>query len=48
MYSWSRVKDPKRSIAYYELLGMKLINKLDNPDNKFCLYFLGKHFKRRL
>ena len=36
-----RVKEPQRSIKYYELLGMKLINKLPNPDAKFDLYFLG-------
>ncbi|THZ46547.1 lactoylglutathione lyase-like protein [Aureobasidium pullulans] len=36
-----RVKDPKRSVKFYEHLGMKLINKLENPDAKFDLYFLG-------
>ncbi|KAF7846276.1 hypothetical protein BT93_L4721 [Corymbia citriodora subsp. variegata] len=36
-----RVKDPKRSVAYYELLGMKLIRKLEFPENKFDLYFLA-------
>ncbi|KAG0224255.1 Lactoylglutathione lyase [Actinomortierella wolfii] len=37
-----RVKDPKVSIAFYEeVLGMKLITKLDNPDGKFTLYFLA-------
>jgi lactoylglutathione lyase len=36
-----RVKDPKRSVEFYEFLGMKLINKLPNPDAKFDLYFLA-------
>jgi lactoylglutathione lyase len=36
-----RVKDPKRSVAFYEYLGMKLIQKLPNPDAKFDLYFLA-------
>ncbi|KIX98431.1 uncharacterized protein Z520_05732 [Fonsecaea multimorphosa CBS 102226] len=36
-----RVKDPQKSIEYYNLLGLSLINKLDFPDNKFCLYFLA-------
>ncbi|KAF4549795.1 Lactoylglutathione lyase-like protein [Elsinoe fawcettii] len=36
-----RVKDPKRSLAFYEFLGMKQINKIANPDAKFDLYFLA-------
>ena len=36
-----RVKDPKASIKYYEMLGMKQINKIENPDAKFDLYFLA-------
>jgi lactoylglutathione lyase len=49
-----RVKDPKRSIEFYEFLGLSLIKKMPNPDAKFDLYFLafdspkaashGKHF----
>ncbi|KAL1297790.1 hypothetical protein AAFC00_006326 [Neodothiora populina] len=52
-----RVKDPQGSVKFYEHLGMKLINKIDNPDAKFCLYFLafdgpnsvsnGKHWTNR-
>ncbi|THX61436.1 lactoylglutathione lyase-like protein [Aureobasidium pullulans] len=52
-----RVKDPKRSVKFYEHLGMKLINKLENPDAKFDLYFMayddpksvshGKHWTDR-
>jgi len=52
-----RVKDPQKSLDYYNLLGLSLINKLDFPDNKFCLYFLaydgptsastGAHFSDR-
>lgn len=37
-----RIKDPKKSLAYYELLGLKQINKLSFPENKFDLYFLGE------
>lgn len=37
-----RVKDPKKSIEYYNLLGLTLINKMDFPDWKFTNYFLGK------
>lgn len=36
-----RVKDPKRSVEFYEFLGMKVINKIPNPDSKFDLYFLA-------
>lgn len=36
-----RVKDPKASLRYYEMLGMKQINKMENPDAKFDLYFLA-------
>ncbi len=37
-----RVKDPKRSLEYYKLLGLSLVNKLEYPENKFDLYFLGE------
>ncbi|KAF4312760.1 putative lactoylglutathione lyase protein [Botryosphaeria dothidea] len=40
-HSMIRVKDPKRSVQFYEYLGMKLINKIENPDAKFDLYFLA-------
>ncbi|KAJ7165447.1 lactoylglutathione lyase-like protein [Mycena crocata] len=40
-HSMLRVKDPKESVKFYEFLGMKLINKLPNPDSKFDLYFLA-------
>ncbi|KAF2279709.1 lactoylglutathione lyase [Westerdykella ornata] len=40
-HSMIRVKDPKRSVQFYEFLGLKLINKLENPDAKFDLYFLA-------
>ncbi|ORX52778.1 lactoylglutathione lyase [Hesseltinella vesiculosa] len=37
-----RVKDPKATLAFYEnVLGMKLITKLDNDAGKFTLYFLA-------
>ncbi|KAJ7843322.1 lactoylglutathione lyase-like protein [Mycena olivaceomarginata] len=56
-HSMLRVKDPKESVKFYEFLGMKLINKIENPDAKFDLYFLaydspsavshGKHWTDR-
>ncbi|KAI9681792.1 MAG: Lactoylglutathione lyase [Trizodia sp. TS-e1964] len=36
-----RVKDPKESLKFYEFLGLKLLNEMKFPDNKFDLYFLG-------
>ncbi|KAL1880577.1 hypothetical protein VTK73DRAFT_5382 [Phialemonium thermophilum] len=36
-----RVKDPKESVKFYEFLGMKLLKKLEFPEAKFDLYFLG-------
>ncbi|KAI9776176.1 MAG: Lactoylglutathione lyase [Candelina submexicana] len=40
-HSMLRVKDPKKSVAFYEHLGMKQINKTDQRDNNFTLYFLA-------
>lgn len=40
-HSMLRVKDPKASVQFYEFLGMKLVDKFPNPDNKFDLYFLA-------
>lgn len=40
-HSMIRVKDPKESVKFYEFLGMKVIKKLEFPDAKFDLYFLG-------
>ncbi|KAL5415429.1 hypothetical protein PMIN04_008557 [Paraphaeosphaeria minitans] len=40
-HSMIRVKDPKRSVEFYEFLGMKLLRKLPNPDARFDLYFLA-------
>ncbi|KAM0283120.1 hypothetical protein ACHAQH_002600 [Verticillium albo-atrum] len=36
-----RVKDPVGSIAFYQKLGLSLIDKLAMPENQFDLYFLG-------
>jgi len=39
-----RIKDPKRSLDFYtRVMGMTLLCKLDFPDAKFSLYFLGYH-----
>eukprot|EP00884_Botryococcus_braunii_P003240 jgi/Botrbrau1/12917/Bobra.0299s0025.6 len=39
-----RIKDPKVSLDFYtRVLGMRLLTKLDFPDMKFSLYFLGYH-----
>lgn len=35
------MKDPRESIKFYEFLGMKVVKKLEFPDAKFDLYFLG-------
>ncbi|KAF4977497.1 hypothetical protein FZEAL_5975 [Fusarium zealandicum] len=40
-HSMIRVKDPKASVQFYEFLGMSVVKKLEFPDNKFDLYFLG-------
>lgn len=36
-----RVKDPKVSVKYYEMLGMKHFNTIKMPDAGFDLYFLA-------
>ena len=36
-----RVKDPQKTIAFYNQLGLTLIDKYPNPDANFDLYFLG-------
>nr|CAD7264014.1 unnamed protein product [Timema shepardi] len=37
-----RIKDPRRSLEFYtQVLGMRLLQKLDFPDMKFSLYFMG-------
>lgn len=37
-----RIKDPTQSLPFYtEVLGMRLLQKLDFPKMKFSLYFLG-------
>ena len=37
-----RIKEPERSLDFYtRVLGMHLIRKLDFPEMKFTLYFLG-------
>lgn len=37
-----RIKDPKRSLKFYSnVLGMTLLTRLDFPEMKFTLYFMG-------
>ncbi|GLH15344.1 hypothetical protein R5R35_005237 [Gryllus longicercus] len=37
-----RIKDPRRSLEFYtNVLGMRLLQKLDFPEMKFSLYFMG-------
>lgn len=40
-HSMLRVKDPQRSVRFYEFLGMRQVNKIQNADAKFDLYFLA-------
>jgi len=40
-HSMIRVKDPKASVKFYEFLGMKLLQKLEQPEAKFDLYFMA-------
>ena len=43
-----RVKDPQKSVDYYKLLGLSLINKMENKDANFDLYFLGESGGRQV
>ena len=37
-----RIKEPERSMDFYtRVMGMRLVRKLDFPEMKFTLYFLG-------
>lgn len=37
-----RIKDPKKSLPFYTgVLGMTLLVKLDFPEAKFTIYFMG-------
>ncbi len=42
LHTMLRVGDLDRSISFYtEVLGMKLLRKIDNPDYKYTLAFVG-------
>lgn len=42
-HSMLRVKDPKRSLAFYTgVMGMQVLRRLDFDEMKFSLYFLAK------
>lgn len=43
-----RIKDPKKSVDYYKLLGLSLVNQIKFPEAKFDLYFLGKSCSKKL
>lgn len=47
-HSMIRCKDPKKSIEFYEFLGMELVKKLSFPDSQFDLYFLGYNSPKSL
>ncbi|KAL8872431.1 MAG: hypothetical protein Q9174_001940 [Haloplaca sp. 1 TL-2023] len=40
-HSMLRIKEPQRSVKFYEHLGMSLIQKIPQPEAKFDLYFLA-------
>ena len=41
-HSMIRVKDPKKSLAFYQsTLGMSLLRRSEHENGKFTLYFLG-------
>lgn len=40
-HSMLRIKDPNKSIPFYESLGFTLLDKFDFPQYKFSLYFMG-------
>ncbi|PFH59661.1 hypothetical protein XA68_12039 [Ophiocordyceps unilateralis] len=47
-HSMIRVKDPAKSVKFYSFLGMSVIKKLEFPEAKFDLYFLGYDSPRAL
>ncbi|RDA92497.1 hypothetical protein CP533_6474 [Ophiocordyceps camponoti-saundersi (nom. inval.)] len=47
-HSMIRVKDPVESVKFYNFLGMSVIKKLEFPEAKFDLYFLGYDSPRAL
>ena len=46
MHAMIRVGNPEKSIAFYSLLGLKVLRKKDFPEDKFSLVFLGYESER--
>ncbi|KAL5282080.1 GLO1 family protein [Megaselia abdita] len=44
-----RIKDPRKTLPFYSgVLGMTLLQKLDFPEAKFSLYFMGYENKKNI
>uniref|UniRef100_A0A1I8NNA4 Glyoxalase/fosfomycin resistance/dioxygenase domain-containing protein n=1 Tax=Stomoxys calcitrans TaxID=35570 RepID=A0A1I8NNA4_STOCA len=42
IHTMYRIKDPRKTLSFYgRVLGMTLLQKVDFPDGRFSLYFLG-------
>jgi lactoylglutathione lyase len=46
MHAMIRVGNPEKSIAFYSLLGLKVLRTKDFPEDKFSLVFLGYESER--
>lgn len=41
LHTMIRVSDPEATIAFFDLLGLRLLNRYDNEAGRFSLYFLA-------
>lgn len=41
LHTMIRVSDPEATIAFFELIGVKLVNRYDNEQGRFSLIFLA-------